>query len=151
MFDTVMGLPLHPLVVHAVVVLLPLACVLTVAVAVKADWRRFAPLLAVFNLGVAIAAFVAVQSGESLERRVEQLSRPAGLEDHAEWGEKLVPLSFALVIGAGVIWYTRSRTTWARVVAGLAIVGAIGTIGLTMLVGHSGAEMVWKDIIANTR
>ncbi|MBK7622503.1 MAG: hypothetical protein IPJ14_07525 [Kineosporiaceae bacterium] len=151
MFDTVLGLPLHPLVVHAVVILLPLAAVLTVAVAAIPGWRRLAPYLAVLNGAVVVAAITAVQSGESLERRVEQLSRPAELHDHAEWGEKLVPLAIALFLGALVIWYTRTRPTLAKVVAGLALVGAVGTIALTAYVGHSGATMVWKDIIANTK
>ena len=29
--------------------------------------------------------------------------------------------------------------------------GGVGTIALTAYVGHSGATMVWKDIIANTK
>ncbi len=103
-FDTIAGLPIHPLVVHAVVVLLPLACLATIAVAVRPSWRRFAPALAVLNAAVMVAAFVAVQSGESLEHRVEQFSEPAGLHDHAEWGERLMFLAAALFIGALVIW-----------------------------------------------
>ena len=35
MFNTFQGLPLHPLVVHATVVLVPLMCLLTVLVAVR--------------------------------------------------------------------------------------------------------------------
>ncbi|MFN8080670.1 MAG: DUF2231 domain-containing protein [Kineosporiaceae bacterium] len=151
MFDTVLGLPLHPLVVHAVVILLPLAAVLTVAVAVKPDWRRFAPQLAVLNGVVLVAAFTAAQSGESLEHRVRQLSEPAGLHDHAEMGDTLVAFAFALFVGAGVIWWARTRATLAKVVAGLAVVGAVATIGMTVVVGHSGATLVWKDIISNTK
>ena len=62
-------------------------------------WRRFAPALAVLNAAVMVAAFVAVQSGESLEHRVGQFSEPAGLHDHAEWGERLMFLAVALFIG----------------------------------------------------
>lgn len=48
MFDLVNGLPVHPLVVHAVVVLLPLAIVGTILVAVRPTWRRaYGPLVVV--------------------------------------------------------------------------------------------------------
>ena len=40
MFDTINGMPLHPLVVHGVVVLLPLAALGTIAIAVRPVWRR---------------------------------------------------------------------------------------------------------------
>lgn len=40
MFDLINGLPVHPLVVHAVVALLPLACLGTLAIAVRPVWRR---------------------------------------------------------------------------------------------------------------
>ncbi|MCW2828706.1 MAG: hypothetical protein JWQ67_2322, partial [Marmoricola sp.] len=45
MFDTFNGIPLHPLVVHAVVVLLPLAILGTIAIAVRPGWRgKYGPL-----------------------------------------------------------------------------------------------------------
>lgn len=150
-FDTIAGLPIHPLVVHAVVVLLPVACLATIAVAVRPAWRRFAPALAVLNAAVLAGAFAAVQSGESLEHRVEQFSEPAGLNDHAEWGGRLLILAAALFVGALVIWVTRTRTALASVVAVVAVVGAVATMGLTAVVGHSGATMVWKDIVSNTK
>jgi len=37
---TINGLPLHPLLVHAVVVLLPLAAVGSIIIAVVPKWRR---------------------------------------------------------------------------------------------------------------
>ena len=40
MFDLINGLPVHPLVVHAVVVLLPLATLGLIAIAVRPAWRR---------------------------------------------------------------------------------------------------------------
>lgn len=40
MFTQFDGLPVHPLVVHAVVVLLPAAVLGTIAVAVRPAWRR---------------------------------------------------------------------------------------------------------------
>jgi hypothetical protein len=40
MLDTFNGLPLHPLVVHAVVVLLPLSVVGAIVVALRPAWRQ---------------------------------------------------------------------------------------------------------------
>ncbi len=39
MFDLINGLPIHPLVVHGVVVLLPLAILGTIAIAARPAWR----------------------------------------------------------------------------------------------------------------
>jgi len=71
MFDLINGLPIHPLVVHAVVVLLPLAILGTVAIAVRPAWRTaYGPLV----LGCAAVATalipVATSSGEALEKHV---------------------------------------------------------------------------------
>ncbi len=153
MFDTITGLPVHPLVVHAVVVLLPLACVATAAVAVRASWRRFAPAVAALNGAVLLATFAAKQSGENLERRIAQFSVPPGLDDHTQWGSRLFLLALALFIGALVVWFVHSRGgmgTLGRVVGVLAVIGALATIGVTVYVGHTGASAVWKQTIENT-
>ena len=43
MFDSFLGLPLHPLVVHGAVVLLPLAALGVIALVLRSAWReRFA-------------------------------------------------------------------------------------------------------------
>ena len=83
-FDSILGLPLHPLVVHGVVVLLPLMALVTVVVAVRARWRqRLAWPLVVVNLGVAGMAFTAKESGEALARRLTGLDISA----HESWGK----------------------------------------------------------------
>jgi len=68
MFDTFDGLPLHPLVIHAAVVLIPLSGLLGVLYAVPRirAWARW-PLLVVSAAALG-AAFVATQSGEALQR-----------------------------------------------------------------------------------
>ena len=66
---TVGGVPAHPLVVHAVVVLLPLAAVGTLLVVARPLWRR---QLGVWVLLLALAGVAAVpvatQTGEQLQR-----------------------------------------------------------------------------------
>lgn len=67
LFDTLGGLPVHPLVIHFVVVLVPLAAVgLIVAVANASFRKRFAVAL-VWLLAVSLPlAFVAKESGKRL-------------------------------------------------------------------------------------
>jgi len=67
MFDTIDGLPVHALVVHAVVVLLPLMAVLTIVVAVRRGLReRYSWWVLAGNVVVAGLTLVAKQSGEAL-------------------------------------------------------------------------------------
>ena len=76
MFDTITGLPLHPLVIHGVVVGVPLMAVLTVLVAVRKDLReRFAWWVAGANFLLFLLTLVAKESGEALQAGQ---GRPAG-------------------------------------------------------------------------
>ena len=85
MFDLVNGLPIHPLVVHAFVVLLPLACLGTIALVVRPAWRRPYGLLVVAVAALsAVLIPVATSSGEALESHVGE---PGA---HAELGEQLL-------------------------------------------------------------
>lgn len=85
---TVGGLPLHPLVVHATVILVPLACL---AVIVQAWWpagRRwlgYAPI-GLASLAVALT-LVTSNSGEQLEHR---LPTTPLIHTHAELGDTLI-------------------------------------------------------------
>jgi MFS family permease len=65
---TIGGLPAHPLIVHAVVVLLPLAALGTLAVAARPRWRRNlgVPVFLVALVGVA-AVPLATETGEQLQ------------------------------------------------------------------------------------
>jgi uncharacterized membrane protein len=81
-FDLINGVPVHPLVVHAVVVLLPLACLGTLAIAVRPAWRERYGLLVVACAAAATALMpVATSSGEALEHRVGSPGQHAELGD----------------------------------------------------------------------
>jgi hypothetical protein len=149
-FDTVTGLPLHALTVHAVVVLLPLAALATIAVAVRPPWRRYSLPVVVLDAVMAAVTFVAAQSGEALEGRVRQISEPAGLHDHTQWGQGLSILSFALFLGSVIMHFGRRWPRFAPVVAAGAVIGGLLILGVTLYVGHTGASLVWRDVIANT-
>lgn len=161
MFDTIAGLPLHPLVVHAVEVVVPLAAVAVLLAAVWPRFRRWAfalPLL--LALGALVLVPVATQSGESLEERV---SETAAVEAHTHMGEQLTPWVIGLaVVAAGLFYLTwRARRseredTWTAprwllaVVMVAALVVSTGTIVQAVRIGHSGATAVWAQTAATS-
>lgn len=147
MLDTVLGLPLHPLVVHAVVVLLPLVALGVMALAVVPRWRaRFAlPLLGLLVVGAG-SAVVAMLSGNELAARV---GLPA---THQTLGTALAFSAVGyLVFAGGWLWWVRGaegdEPSTARDAAGwVAAAFSAAIIALTVLVGHSGATAVWGDV-----
>jgi uncharacterized membrane protein len=155
MFDSFNGLPLHPLVVHAVVVLLPLAVLGTVALVVRPSWRQSYGWLLVGVSAVATVLIpVATQSGEALEKQVGDPGKHATLGDQLIWFA--IPLLVLDVIwvllgrrtaaaersGSGVS--TPAALTWG--VAVLALVAAVAAGVQVYRVGDSGARAAWGGL-----
>ena len=160
MFDTVLGLPVHALVVHIVVVMLPLATLGALAVAAVPRWnRRYGLFVVAAALLATGSAFVAKESGEVLASRV---GLPAEHYSIARW-LPWVSLAF-LVVLAALWWIDRPRpgTSDARVsrrprrtalgksVAVLTVAAALVTLGWTYKAGESGAQAIWGPIVVNT-
>jgi len=147
-FDTVLGLPVHALVVHGVVVLLPLMAIITVAVACVPRWRgraRVAWLVAAIDAGMVAMTLVARQSGEALQTRLGgQVAR-----EHAAIGRNLIWFAFAMFLASLVVALAR-RTRRAALGAVVAVVAGVFAIWWTIRVGHTGADAVWKGIVAAT-
>lgn len=152
-FDTIAGLPVHPLVVHAAVVILPLAAVGLIVIVLVPRWRRHVGWLIIAGLFIGTgAAFVAKESGEALAARV-------GLpEDHASLGDVLPLVAGALFVIA-LAWFLLDRRAAAAqqapgagvtILGVIAVLAAVGTIALTVAVGHSGAEAVWAGRVSST-
>jgi uncharacterized membrane protein len=147
--EAVGGVPLHPLVVHAVVVLLPLAALGVIAVAVVPKWRsRFGVLVA----GTAVVALaltpVATQSGENLEEVVGESDL---VQKHAELGDKMLYGAVPLAIVAVLLWWLGRRVEqghplprWVSLLVPIvSVIVAIAVLVQVILVGHSGAKSVW--------
>ena len=154
MFDLITGLPVHPLISHAVVIVVPLAAIGALILTFIPKWRTtYSPLVLIAVLFSPISAFIATQSGEALSERV-------GLpKSHSTLGDRLafVVLAFAIVFS---IWLAIERSARVRkkvpkvlqqVIKVLVPILAIASLILTVLVGHSGAEASWKDRIAQTQ
>lgn len=155
MFDTVFDLPVHVLVVHAVVVLGPLAALSALTYAAWPACRRFLrwPLLAVAVLATG-AAYVATESGDELEDRLSAdptvtMEEFARIEVHTDAGDAAYTafLVFLGVVAVCVLWALTPKPqapAAVRVVAALALAGVALWAGYAVvLAGHSGSEAVW--------
>lgn len=147
--ETLGGIPVHPLIVHAVVVLIPLAALGVIAVSLVPRWRGRFGVLVVAAAAVSTALVpVATESGENLEEVVGESAR---LERHAELGEGMIWGAIPLLVVAAVLWWMGWRADrdrpvprWlALVVPVLGVVIAVVALVQVVLVGHSGAESVW--------
>lgn len=137
--------PLHPVVVHfpiVLVVLLPLF-------ALGALWairRGVAPLRA-WAIPVAVAAalagstFVAVQTGDAEEDRVERVVPENALHEHEEAAERFLVLSGVLLLISGV---GLAGGTLGRAARLLTTAGSIALIAAGVQVGAAGGDLVYR-------
>jgi hypothetical protein len=139
------GLPLHPLVIHAAVVLAPIAAVVALLYAVVPTWRdrlRW-PLvgLAVVAGGSVVAAYVTGRSFLNSKPELEQLAQVQTHADRA-WVALWCTLIFCVVaVAAG---WAHPPPGVARLVASLAlVVTSVATLIAIVLTGDAGARAVW--------
>jgi hypothetical protein len=157
MFSTIFGLPAHPLVVHAVVVLVPLAALSALVVALwPAARSRYAPLA----LGIATLALISIplatQTGDQLEKRVQP---SAFVERHTAMADGLLPFMAVLWLGLLTLvvarWLSASRgASWTRYLAGgaavVAVVGAVASGVQVARIGDSGARAAWHGVATSS-
>ncbi len=148
-FDLINGIPVHPLVVHAAVVLVPLTAL---GLIVMAIWPRFSArygwLVVASGVIATVSSFAAKESGEVLEGRVGEPGY-----DHAELGD-LMPIFAAVLLVAVVVLWLIDRSAPAEgpaprrglriTVAVVGVVIALGNLFWVYRVGDSGAKSVWS-------
>ncbi|MDN4609563.1 hypothetical protein [Arthrobacter burdickii] len=154
------GLPAHILLIHAVVVLAPIAGLLAVLFAVVPRLRgRLAWPLGALAVLLAPLSLLTAQAGEQLERSMPE---SALIEAHAEQGDlfKALALVFLVAVAAQLLAafpqaLIRTQrlnglrrlldTRWVRAVA--VVLGVIGGLVITyqsIVTGHSGSASVWS-------
>lgn len=157
------GLPLHPLVVHAGVTLIPLSAAMAIALAVLPRWRWLTrwPTAAV-AVGALVVAWVARLSGAALlEARPFLLDADplaARVERHQQLGETLslvmIPFVLLVLVAAWALGGTTAlasgrgarksrRPSGDKPLGAVLILAALGVLALVGLVGDSGARAVW--------
>ncbi len=161
MLTEIAGIPSHPLLVHAAVVLLPLAAL---ALVVAAWWpaarARLGVGLPVLALVAALACYLAKESGEQLEKRPSMEGMREQIEGHSTQGTATFLWSLALLVIAVLVWAGSSAAVASRVSAATVLSGRAGAVVLGVLstvaavaclwgviaAGHSGATMVWSGL-----
>jgi hypothetical protein len=148
-FDTIAGLPVHALVVHFAVVLIPLAALGLIAEAFVPAWRARFGLVTLGALTVGGgAAVIAVPSGE-------QLALHVGLPwNHAQWADATVAAAaFTWLAALAWLWLEHRRTAttsarrvmWTNISRIATIVLSVAALATTVMVGHTGAQAAWAN------
>ena len=157
------GLPLHVLLVHAVVVLVPLLAVLLVVIAAWPGARRVLWLPALIGAAVLLPlGLVTIEAGEWLKDRVPETPL---IEAHTEIGDSIVPWLVALLVVAAAIaaWAVVELLAARRAPDGesarpgrgvrigvgavltlAALIVAVGSTWTVVLIGEAGSRAVWE-------
>jgi hypothetical protein len=156
-FDEVMGVPAHPLLVHAAVVFVPLLCLLSVVYAVVTPVRRVTGwAAAALAVAAPFAALFAKLSGDKLQQRLtaqgfspEILSQ---VEVHGQYALRTLYVSIALgavtlllvLLTATTARRARPFPAWISIVFSLGILVLAGfTAYYIFKTGDTGAKAVW--------
>ncbi len=139
-------LPLHPALVHlplGVALILPLVAALVLAGWWTGRLPRFAWWLAVLLQVVVVAgSFVAMETGEDEEERVEEAIGHDAIHEHEEAAEAFSYAGLALLlvfVGAALL----PKEPLARKLAAAGVLGSLATAGLGLDTGHHGGELVY--------
>jgi uncharacterized membrane protein len=159
--EKIFGLPAHPFLVHAPVVLIPLAGIIAIVFAFKPAWLdRFGwGLVALSGVG-ALGGILAASSGEglvSLQNQAETSAR----EDHFELGQTaevlgIVFFGIVLVVvlarhlarkkaATDGVWSVLNGKGAAIVMSVLLVASAAAATVTISQAGHQGAKLVWED------
>ncbi|MBK5307279.1 MAG: hypothetical protein JJD92_11385 [Frankiaceae bacterium] len=159
------GLPAHVLLIHAVVILVPVAALVLVGQAWSQRVRRWAGALGpLLCLGALVLVPITTSTGEWLRDHLNpQLAASEPVRKHADLGGQLLPWVIAMFVLSVAVWYLGRRTPEGDetvvlpsaggavavqvVVAVLATVAAVGAVVQTARIGDSGAQAVWKGTV----
>jgi hypothetical protein len=147
MFSTFQGLPLHALVVHATVVLVPLMALLTVLVAVRPRLRvTYAWWTFAADVAVVVLVYVTMESGLAFKKLLGASGNPL-VERHEQLGKQLIWFVLAMAVTALLVALAKDRggstSTGATVVTAVA---AVLVLVWVVRIGHTGAEAAWSGL-----
>ena len=153
MFDSINGVPLHALIVHVAIVLIPLSAIGAILIAARPKALRF------FGVKTVIAAAVGVVAGVISKTSGQNLSQRVGWpQEHVDYGNIFPIAAVAFLLLLVVFWLiargvplNRNRPLWLKVFGATLILAAIGITYLTVLTGFSGASATWTKTIENTQ
>jgi len=153
--ETIGGIPLHPLVVHGAVVLVPLAALGVIVLALVPRWRsQYSVLAFLLALAATVNVQIAKMTGETFEDNFGEVPK---IERHAELGDVMLWFTLPLFAASIVIWWLGRRAKNGRPLSSglaillsvLCIVAASAALVQVIRVGHSGADAVWSGTVSD--
>ncbi|MEY2814441.1 MAG: hypothetical protein RIS05_189 [Actinomycetota bacterium] len=139
------GLPLHPLLVHGAVVLVPLVAIAALVMSYLPSFsRRHGKIILGLAVVAQICVFLAKISGEAFEEILNK-----NVQQHAELGEIAPLVTIPMVVLIYLRWrMDRSGSTFGsvlirRLTSVALVVASLASLVVIFLVGHSGASSVW--------
>lgn len=148
------GLPVHVLIVHLVVILVPVTALLVLIAAAWPAARRWLGIVPpLFALALVVLVPITTNAGEWLQARVGEAPLIAV---HASLGLTLWPWVIALAVVAVLQWVwfrllaprtapdarMLRRLVWAACVIA-ALITAVGATVVVVQIGESGARAIW--------
>jgi hypothetical protein len=144
-FGMIAGLPLHPLLVHSAVVLVPLVAIGALVMSYLPSFsRRHGKLILILALVAQVSVFLAKMSGEAFS---EILNKE--VEKHAELGEITPFVTIPMVALIYLRWRmdragsSTGSVAIRRLTSVALVIASVVSLVMIFLVGHSGASSVW--------
>jgi uncharacterized membrane protein len=150
-FGSFRDLPIHALVVHAAVILIPIAALLAIAL-LRPAWRMVLrwPLVAAIGLSV-VLAFVARASGRVLEENLEEQTTGTvvgkAIEHHEQLADRLwilLLVFFVVSVLAALLLPRLNNPIAGGIVAFIVAAVAVVVIVMAIQTGEAGSKAVWN-------
>jgi uncharacterized membrane protein len=142
-FDSLFGVPVHPLVVHAAAVLIPIAAIglVFIATGIRRS-KRYGGAISLIALFGFVAAFLATASGRDLA-----VAQGHGEELHFQLGEWIPYFALALLVLATGLWVLDKKPSQrgapAKLFALLGLVAGVATTALVVWTVITGDQLAW--------
>ena len=144
-FGMLAGLPLHPLLVHSAVVLVPLVAIGALVMSYLPSFsRRHGKLILILALVSQVSVFLAKISGEAFSEILKK-----NVEKHAELGEIAPFVTLPMVVLIYLRWRmdragsSTGSVAIRRLTSVALVISSLASLVMIFLVGHSGASSVW--------
>ncbi|MEU6203341.1 DUF2231 domain-containing protein [Micromonospora musae] len=162
MFEEFMGIPAHPLVLHAAVVFVPLLALLSVGYAFVPVIRQHTRwVLGLLAVGAPAAALLTKLSGDAFLARLRRANQVSPeylpkLEAHQDLGNLTLYATIAAAVvalalvrlvaptGSPAAAANRPALTWS--LRALALLTAAAALYYVLRTGDSGAKAVWEGL-----
>ncbi|MFT4084494.1 MAG: hypothetical protein QM638_18110 [Nocardioides sp.] len=155
---TINGLPLHPLIVHAVVVLVPASALVGLVYAWREKWRDVLRIPLLLGILAGPLVWLAARSGTDLKHALNVDN--AAIAVHETWADRLEIACWVMSAVWVVSWWalpfaSRLRAGVTRTGHGVAVdvtlrvllvLTALATLYLAYRTGDAGAKAVWDGV-----